>query len=91
MHHTVELLINGDRKVNDYYRAAVEHWKEIWARSESKDVYGLADLLTDEQAWFEQHCGGSRVGQEVMVVSGFAMLYTTQAGFNGKATLAKKL
>ncbi len=91
MHHTVELLVHGDRKVNDYYRAAVEHWKEIWARAESKDVYELAELLTDEQSWFEQHCGSSQVGQEVMVVSGFAMLYTTQAGFNGNATLAKKL
>lgn len=94
MHHTVELLIQGDRGVCDYYRAAVERWREIWARPEAGDPVRLATVLSGEQTWFERHCGPREhrwVGQEVMVAAGFGMLYSTRAGFDDNAERAQLL
>jgi hypothetical protein len=91
MHYTAELLVNGDKQVIDYYHLAVERWKNVWTRPESSEVVALATLLSTEQSWFERNCGGRWVGQEIMVVSGMAMLYTTQAGFDGKADRARLL
>jgi len=91
MHYTVELLVSGDQNVNDYYHAAVGRWKEIWSQPDSKDVVSLATLLSSEQFWFERHCGTRWVGQEIMVVSGIGMLYSTAAGFDDKADQARLL
>jgi hypothetical protein len=91
MHYTIELLVNGDARVVEYYRAAVQHWREIWARPEAKDLTKLATLLSDEQLWFEQNCGTRWVGQEIMVVSGFGMLYSTRSGFEDNAGRARLL
>ena len=67
MHYTIELLINGDRRVSNYYCAAVEHWREIWSKPESRDIVSLATILSSEQLWFERNCGSRWVGQEIMV------------------------
>lgn len=91
MHYTIELLINGDRRVSDYYCAAVEHWREIWSKPESRDIVSLATILSSEQLWFERNCGSRWVGQEIMVASGIAMLYTTKAGFEKNAERARFL
>src|SRR5690348_12272750 len=91
MHYTIELLVNGDPQVGDYYRLAVQRWKEIWARPEAGDLTNMASLLSSEQMWFERHCGTRWVGQEIMVVSGIGMLYTTQAGFGQNAGRARFL
>lgn len=90
MHYSVEMLIRGQAEVMDYYRVAAEHWLNIWARPEANDLEQLARMLTNEQAWFEHHCGGRWIGQEIMVVSGLAGLYSTEAGFDryeGRARL----
>ena len=91
MHHTIELLVNGDLHLGDHYRRAVARWKEIWCRPEAGDIVDLATMLSNEQMWFEHNCGGRWVGQEIMVVSGIGMLYTTQAGFDGNAERARLL
>jgi hypothetical protein len=91
MHYTIELLIHGDPNILDFYRKAVCHWKEIWSRPEASDLVSLAELLTNEQMWFEHNCGTHRVGQEIMVVSGFGMLYTTGAGFDRNIERARFL
>jgi hypothetical protein len=91
MYQTVKLLLNGDRKVSDYYLTAVARWKKIWARPESKDVIKLATLLSDEQTEFELECGFRAPGQEIMVVAGFGMLYTIEGGFEGTADKARLL
>jgi hypothetical protein len=89
--YTIELLVRGDPNVSDYYRRAVARWKEIWSRPDSKHVYELATMLEDDEPWFEEHCGGRWVGQEIMVLSGFGMLYTTQAGFGENLEWARLL
>jgi hypothetical protein len=91
MHYTVELLLSGDPAVVEYYRLARQRWTEIWGRPESKDRIRLATLLSSEQKWFEDHCGSCRIGQEIMVVSGIGLLYSTQAGFDGNADRARFL
>jgi hypothetical protein len=94
MHHTIELLVNGNKEVSEYYRSAVARWREIWKRPESKDVTELAELLSSEQMWFDRNCGpldNPWVGQEIMVVAGFGMLYNTDAGFNGNLGEARLL
>jgi hypothetical protein len=91
MHYTVELLVRGDRNVSEFYRAAVGRWKEIWSRPNVKDVVYLATTLSDEQLWFERNCGGRWIGQEIMVVSGIGLLYSTGAGFEDKADRARLL
>lgn len=80
MHRTFDLLVNGDAAVLDHYKAAVQRWKEIWQRPQSNSMYALASLLSSEQTWFETNCGGRSLGQEIMVISGFAILYTPQDG-----------
>lgn len=91
MHYSLELLVQGQSEVVNYYRAAASHWREIWSRKESRDLASLANLLTSEQRWFEHHCGGRWVGQEVMVVSGLAGLYTSAAGFDDNLPRARLL
>ena len=91
MHYSMEMLIQGKSEVVGFYRTAADRWREIWSRRESRDLPSLAKLLTSEQLWFEHNCGGRWVGQEVMVVSGLAGLYTTEAGFDDKLPLARLL
>jgi hypothetical protein len=91
MHFTIELLIKGDKKVCEYYQKAAQHWEEIWALPASRNVRDLAPLLSDEQTWFENNCGGGRVGQEIMAVSGIGMLYTTGPGFGDQVDKARLL
>jgi hypothetical protein len=48
-------------------------------------------MLSAEQMWFERNCGARWVGQEIMVVSGIGMLYSTKAGFGDNADRARVL
>jgi hypothetical protein len=41
--------------------------------------------------WFEANCGGRWVGQEVMVVSGLAGLYSSETGFDRNEKRARLL
>src|SRR5438046_1108395 len=93
MHYTIEQLIAGNRDVADYYRRAVERWQEIWSRPESNDIRPLGIGLPDEQEWFEKNCGGGnpRLGQEIMVVAGLGMLYSSETGFDGNLERARLL
>jgi hypothetical protein len=91
MQYTIGLLVNGDPNVLEYYRLAVDRWKQIWSRPESSDIISLATLLSSEQIWFEQNCGSRRVGREIMVLSGIGMLYTTPTGFDEQIERAQLL
>lgn len=91
MQYTYELLIKGDPYLPKYYQNAVERWTQIWARSDAQKLQGLARLLASDQNWFEINCGGRWAGQEIMVVSGFAMLYSTEHGFGVREGQARML
>lgn len=91
MHYTVEMLVCGQAEVIDFYRLAAERWRQIWGMPEASELGQFARLLTHEQSWFEKNCGGRWVGQEIMVVSGLAGLYSTAAGFNGNEDRARLL
>jgi hypothetical protein len=91
MHYSLELLVQGNDKVLDYYQLAQDRWREIWSRPESRELASFAKLLQSQQSWFENNCGGRWVGQEVMVVSGLAGLYTTDSGFDDNLPKARLL
>ena len=77
--------------MSDYYQEAVKRWKEIWSRPGSREIVRLATQLSSEQSWFEHKCGGRWVGQEIMVVSGFGLLYSTSEGFEDNLDRARLL
>jgi len=91
MHYSLEMLVQGKREIVDFYQIATDRWGEIWSREASRDLGSLANLLPSEQMWFERHCGGRWIGQEVMVVSGLAGMYTTEAGFDHQLDKARLL
>ncbi|WP_233889692.1 hypothetical protein [Paraburkholderia flagellata] len=82
MHQTIELLMENEKPVGEYFAAAKQRWSEILADITEVSVEELAERLTREQFWFEHHCGGRWVGQEVMVWSGFASIYATTEGYD---------
>ncbi|HEV7222646.1 MAG TPA: hypothetical protein VGN42_08095 [Pirellulales bacterium] len=81
MHYTIEMLIQGRGEIIAFYHAAADHWRAIWDREDAANLEMLARMLPTEQMWFEKNCGGRWVGQEIMVVSGFALHYSTEGGF----------
>jgi hypothetical protein len=88
---TIEQLLSTTEagSVARYYQAAKARWEEILQRKGAQDVDHLATMLFQEQAWFEQNCGGKHLGQEVMVVAGLAGFYSSAdafEGFEGTAT-----
>jgi len=85
------MLVRGQGEVVGYYQSAAIHWQEIWSRPESGELAALAKILQSEQFWFELHCGGRWVGQEIMVVSGLAGLYSTATGFEDNLERARLL
>ena len=91
MHYSMEMLVQGKAEVIGYYQASAGRWRDVWSRPDARDLPSFADLLTSEQMWFESNCGGRWVGQEIMVVSGLAGLYTTSAGFDDNLPRARLL
>ena len=83
MHYTIELLIEGDKKVLSYYEKAKGRWRKILSENPDTTSDELSKILTNEQMWFEHHCGSRWVGQEIMVVTGISQFYTTTGGFDG--------
>lgn len=83
--------MHGDDSVVGYFVAAKERWAKILKDVNDVSVQTLSKRLTDEQMWFEHHCGGRWDGQEVMAWTAFASLYTTEAGFEDNAGAASKL
>ena len=84
MNYTVELLIGGDKHVLAYYKNALQRWNEILKLELSLQIDSLAKHLTKEQSWFEEHCGGSGIGQEIMAIVGIAQFYSTGKGFSDR-------
>lgn len=91
MHTTIEMLMKGDQSVPENFMAAAGRWKDLLADIDDVDVGTLARRLTDNQMWFEHNCGGRWVGQEVMVWTGFAHLYSTHTGWDGNESRGEKL
>lgn len=91
MRQSIAMLLRGQAEVVDYYRRASERWQQIWSRPESDDWEKLADIIQDEEAWFERNCGGRWLGQEIMVVSGIGGLYSLEGGSDTKREQARRL
>jgi hypothetical protein len=91
--YTVINLLNNE-DVNEYYQNAVDLWGKIWKDYRSLSVGGLSEILEQEQLIFEHRCGGKHLGQEIMVWSGFGLLYDIHLGFENenkeKALMLKK-
>lgn len=81
MYFTNEMLIHGEHKVIEYYKTARERWSIILSETDFYHHVNLSQRLVNEQYWFENYCGGRWVGQEVMVIVGLTMFYTTRSGY----------
>lgn len=91
MHYTIEALCRSNADILEWYDRARGRWDEIFQEVDPLDVKTLAERLTHEQRWFETHCGGRRVGQEIMVVTGIARFYSTLSGFDDSGAKAKSV
>ncbi|WP_298702594.1 hypothetical protein [uncultured Variovorax sp.] len=91
MHDTIEKLMAGDQAVPGHYATAHAHWKTLLQDIDTVSVEDLAKRLSSAQSWFERHCGGRWPGQEVMVWTGFASMYSTQSGWDGNEAAGTKL
>ncbi len=91
MHYTLERILREDSLLLEHYQLASQRWEQILAHSKANDVEALARAISSEQFWFERNCGGRWEGQEVMVLAGFARLYSTTSGFSQNAAIAKIL
>jgi len=88
MQYTIQKLIEGDRKVVDYYQHAKAIWEEISKTIDIKDesnIKALAQELTSRQiSNFEHKCGGRHIGQEIMAWYGIAQYYRVEDGFGSE-------
>lgn len=91
MRYTIEELLDNDSQLLNYYAKAKERWLDIIQRPSAEDMDKLASVLTVEQIWFENNCGGREIGQEIMAVVGIAQFYTTQSGFSGNYKKARRV
>jgi hypothetical protein len=91
MHYTIERLLQGDEDLAEQFVKAKVRWTGVLGDLDSVPVDALAKRISAEQTWFEINCGGRYEGQEVMAWSAFAILYSTDAGFDGREKEAKKL
>lgn len=85
MHSNIEKLMAGDQNIPQYFAAAKAQWTSLLEDISTVDVSELANKLTHAQSWFEHHCGGRWYGQEVMVWTGFASIYSTRDGYQRPA------
>lgn len=91
MHFTIERLINGDTTLPLNYTTAVKKWREILANVNATDPSAIAALASQNQMWFEKHCGGSWEGLEVMAWAGICMYYTNTTGFGDNIDAARAM
>ncbi len=89
MEHTIEALIKGDPEVVNNYARGAKRWVVILRTNPSG--LPLAERLPIEQAWFEINCGGRRLDQEVMAVTGITHLYTTADAFGDNQESAQRV
>jgi hypothetical protein len=82
MRYTIEKVVTGDGEIIRYYGNARTRWATILQECRGVPSTILARQLTSEQPWFEHHCGGRRIGQEIMVVCGITQFYNTSHGFD---------
>lgn len=83
MHYTIELLMQGNPNILNFYESAKTKWTEILKETGTANIEQLANRLGAEQSWFEHNCGSRWIGQEIMVVAGLCQFYKTDIGFEG--------
>jgi len=91
MNLTIEKLLKGDKKVQDYYKKAMENWENILLKSVEEEDRELQDLISDEQETFEKECGGRELGQEIMAIVGIYQFYSNSTGFSENVGQAMKV
>ena len=91
MHYTMDALMTGNRQVGAFYAQARSQWRAMLAEVDVHNTVVLARLLSAQQLWFEQNCGGRWLGQEVMAVVGFVQFYSLEAGFGDNLTAARSV
>jgi hypothetical protein len=91
MHHTIEILYQGNPEILEWYKRARDRWNAIFKEIDPLDGENLAERLTHEQKWFERNCGGKYIGREIMVVTSVAQFYSTESGFDDSGAKAKSI
>ena len=91
MHRILEMLKNGDSRIVDYSERADEVWTGLLSDLATVSISVLSKRLSSAQRQFEQICEDRFLGKVVMAWSGFAHLYSCDAGFEENGNLAYKL
>ncbi|WP_070358695.1 hypothetical protein [Duganella sp. HH105] len=92
MRGNIQLLMMGDASVAANFQRAKDHWAGLLEDIDTVRLSVLADRLTSQQGWFEDHCGSTRHdGQEVMVWTAFAYLMSSADGVEALTITGVKL
>lgn len=84
MYFTFDELINGNPKIVDWYKNALQLWDDILKNydiKETKQFGKLAKELFQKQSLFESKCGGRSTGKEIMAITGIIQFYNLTTGF----------
>ncbi len=84
MRYTIERLIQGDTRILQFWKAAVDLWGDLVTRNAGAPLADFARDVGSAQRWFEQHCGGRSLGQQIMAWVAVAQFYQTSVGFEGE-------
>ncbi len=90
MFHTLARLV-AHRAVMECYQQALGHWREVLAEVDACDVEAIARVAFAQQGWFERHCGGRGMEQEVMVWAGIGQYFREEDGFGERLTQAQAM
>jgi hypothetical protein len=89
--YTLDLLIQGQQEIVEYYNNARQLWQQIRESEAFNNVDTLAQELTNRQLRFEKDCGGRWIGQEIMAIVGIGQFYSIEVGFDGNTDEAIKV
>ncbi|RMG78805.1 MAG: hypothetical protein D6712_20710 [Chloroflexi bacterium] len=90
MFYTLARLV-GNTPVIECYQQALAHWREVLAELDPCDAEAIARAAFVHQGWFERHCGGRHMGQEVMVWAGIGQYFREEDGFGERLAQAQAM
>ena len=75
MKATLQLLIDGNSQIVEYYQNALKLWHEILEDPGIENVEELAQEVNIQKRNFELRCGGVPYAHEVMILAGIAQCF----------------
>ena len=75
MKATLQLLIDGNFHIGEYYQNALHLWEDILKDPGIDDIDALAQEISIQKKNFELRCGGVPQAHEIMMLTGIAQCY----------------